>query len=81
MKILEQAIETYYTNTATVEYPACFRDEEEYLEWKEVEEICHTSPRAFVCRDCTSSFQALMVQQKRCHIPEIPVRAILRCKE
>ncbi len=75
MKILQEAVKTYQESIQGK--PSCFSDKE-WKTWLMHEEIAHTEPRRFPCRDCTSEYQKRMEAVGRCLIPGIPVQKVTR---
>lgn len=78
MKILQDAIEAFYSKAKNDKYPKCFNSVKEYECWTAHENIAHTEPRLFPCRDCTTEYQSEMVGTARCYIPMIAVRRIAK---
>lgn len=76
MKILQTAIDTYYADTKGKQ-PKCFT-KKEYNAWVKHEDLAHTEPRKFPCRDCTVQYQRDMSAAGKCHIADIPVAKIAR---
>lgn len=76
MKILQKAIEEFFEDTKGKK-PLCF-EKKNYKTWLKHEEIAHTEPRKFPCRDCTSKYQGEMRDKGMCHIPLIPVVKIAK---
>lgn len=75
MKILQTAIKQYFGTVKKV--PDCFT-KKEYKHWEKHEALAHTEPRKFACRDCTLKYQASMIRQNRCHIPQLAVTKIAK---
>ena len=78
MKILQDAIKGYFSETKDIAYPKCFNNKAEYVAWVKLEEDAHTEPRKFACRDCTSCYQTAMIEANRCHIPTVKVARIAK---
>ena len=75
MKILQEAVKTYQSSVQGK--PSCFSDKE-WKTWLMHEEIAHTEPRRFPCRDCTTEYQRRMVIEGKCLIPRISVKRVAR---
>lgn len=78
MKILQDAIDGYFSKHNASEMPSCFEKESQFQSWLKLELEAPTQPRQFACRDCTSEYQAEMTKQGRCRIPGVPVAKIVR---
>jgi hypothetical protein len=72
MKILDAAQKQFTIHALQRGFPACFRNEDQYEAWSEVEAIAHTKPRALPCRDCLPAFQSQMAAEGRCAVAGIP---------
>lgn len=76
MKILQDAVESYFDATKG-KRPSCFTAKE-FKSWIIHEDLAHTKPRKFPCRDCTAQYQSEMREAGKCHIGSIPVSKIIR---
>jgi len=74
-KELQVAIQNWKEAMRNMEHPPCFHPEE-YEAWSALEELDHTEPRQFVCRDCTVDFQRRMAQQGRCFNSKIDIQKV-----
>lgn len=78
MKLLQEAIDGYFSEHNAAKMPECFDKESQFQGWLSLELEAPTQPRRFACRDCTSEYQSEMVKQGRCRIPGVPVAEIVR---
>lgn len=78
MKILQQAVENFFSEVKGDKIPKCFNSVKEYDTWIAHEHIAHTEPRQFPCRDCTKEYQSRMVAEARCYIPMVRVERIIK---
>ena len=64
MNALKSAISNWDNRAPGV--PACFRSPKEWTEWLACEELAHTKPRKFPCRDCTAEYKNKCVADGTC---------------
>lgn len=54
--------------------PRCFGDSVAYEEWKFYARNCGTRPHSGFCTDCLPAYKDRMVQENKCHYPEVVFR-------
>lgn len=60
MKVLQEAYQNFLESMEGREFPKCFESKEQFEAWYEVEQLAHTKPRMFPCRDCTAEYREQM---------------------